>query len=677
MTPLLLALNAARAWPGGSPICNAETFRLPGGNYGAVEDGAVPKLECTLNGCTLSSSRPFKGFLLGVDGGFLGFDANDAKKVVSNPDCVTHIGKDKKFEISVTLQPLLVVRTVRALVVYERQVGGNAHVYQAVEALVPAETVDDTESPIIIVGGGPGGLGAARYLDLLKRKYVLYEQGENIPDPFWSEMLADVEGVFDGTADRYKTFAPLGAAGPTLGIGLGGTQNVNGAVFAPGTAADLAKSLGVSVPQAKQAQEFVDGWVEHDDNVERPDSVDVAMMWAPLDNADPDYATLYIFNQKMARRSIAYDKKTQTTFTPTPGVGEIKFRKKVERVTETTFEIDDGTIVEHSGIILAAGALSSPQLLGKTEFEVTNHGYLDSGLPDGVEKHTFTYSENFDEETMRAEGYADTVEIKMFMTTAYKQTATVGVGITEIKGGIKDPWHYMNTVDHTGMRVTGYNNVYIGDASALKVPFNCHTSMPAAAAGVLAAQALLGANLAPPKNVEASYATRARLFLAGLWVLGTGVTAHIVGSVYRKRTGKPPPSILGYVHYVCQPTGTVLVTVAAAWAAALRDPSAATGAHRILGWIVIGLLWANVFGGAYFKYQSLTDKNYNEETGKPHRITGYVITTLLMALAFTATVAGTGIDKNANAAAFAGILGLMLLLTFLPAKNEPVYSSVT
>ena len=599
----------------------------------------------------------------------MGFDTNNAKTVVGNSDCVTHIGKNKKASISVTLQPLSALRTVRALVVYDLQTG-NKHVYQAVDALVPAENVDNTESPIYIVGGGPGGLGAARYLDFLKRKYVLYEQGTNIPDDFWNEKLAD-------TATEYMDFSPLGA-GPTLGIGLGGTQNVNGAVFAPGTAADLANSLGVSVPQAKQAQEYVDGWVEHNDNVEHPDSVDVAMMWAPLDDANPDYATLYIANQKMARRSIAYDKETQTTFTPTDGVGEIRFGKKVERVTETTFKIDDGTIVEHSGIILAAGALSSPQLLGKDKFEVTNHGYRYTD-PDGdpPEKYTFEYSDNFATETMRADlPGTKVIEVEMFMTRAYKQTATVDGGITEIEDGIQDPYHYMNTVDHTGMRVTGYNNVFIGDASALKVPFNCHTSMPAAAAGVLAAKAILGVDLAPPKSVEAPYATRARLFLAGLWVIGVGVTAHIVSSVYRKRTGKPPPSFLGYVHYVCQPTGTILVTVAAAWAAALRDPSAATNAHRILGWTVIGLLWANVFGGAYLKYLWLTDKTYNEKTGKPHRITGYVITTLLMALAFTATVAGTGIDKTANAAAFAGILGLMLLLTFLPAKNEPVYSSL-
>ena len=682
MTPLLMALGVARAWPGGSPVCNAEMFQRPGGNNGAVEDGAVPKLECTSTECTLSSSEQFKGFLLGVDGGFSGFDTNNAKTVVGNSDCVTHIGKNEKSEISVTLQPLSAVRTVRALVVYGRQSGGYAHLYQAVEALVPADTVDNTESSIIIVGGGPGGLGAARYLDLLKRKYVLYEQGTNIPDDFWSEMLADVEGVFDGTAERYKTFAPLGT-GPTLGTGLGGTQNVNGAVFAPGTAADLANSLGVSVPQAKQAQEYVDGWVEHDDNVEHPDSVDVAMMWAPLDDADTDYATLHSYNQKMARRSIAYDKETQTTFTPTTGVGEIRFNQKVERVTDTTFEVD-GTTFEHSGIILAAGALSSPQLLGKTEFEVTNHGfrYTDPvGDPPG--KYTFEYSDNFATETMRADlPGPKVIEVEMFMTTAYKQTATVqtatvGGGITEIEGGIVDPWHYMNSVDHTGMRVTGYNNVYIGDASALKVPFNCHTSMPAAAAGVLAAQALLGADLAPLKSVEAPYATRARLFLAGLWILGVGVTAHIVGSVYHKRTGQSPPPILGYIHYACQPTGTVVVTVAAAWAAALRDPSAATNAHRILGWTVIGLLWANVFGGAYLKYLQLTDKEkYNDETGKPHRITGYVITTLLMALAFTATIAGTGIDKIANAAAFAGILGFMLLLTFVPEKEVPVYSSI-
>lgn len=601
-----------------------------------------------------------------MDGGFKGTDKY-SKVVASDPQCVTHKDNEFKSQVSVVLEPTLFVRTVRALVVYDTVY--PLHTYQAVEAQVPAENAPD-DDPIVIVGGGPGGLGAARYLESLNKKYVLYERGEQMSEDFWTSSL--LESMSD-----LPQYNPLGEGTyPTLYEGLGGNQNFNGAVFAPGTSADLANSLGVSEAQAKQAQDYVADWVVHDsDNVESPDFVDVGMMWAPTtEGGDTDFATLHSNNQKMARRSIAYD------FTPRSG--ELRLKEMVTRVTDTEYTVD-GTTYPHSGIILAAGALSSPQLLGRQQFEVTNHGYTVSFCTEEApEKYTFEYpdadgSTDLGKTEIMKAAFPNCVEngniqITMTMTEAFTHTARVTEDLPNTWGEneIDDPWHYMNTVDHTGMRVTGYNNVYIGDASALKVPFNCHTSMPAAAAGVLAAQALLGADLAPPESVDVSYETRARLFLAGLWVLGVGVTAHIVGSVYRKRTGQSPPPILGYIHYACQPTGTVLVTVSAAWAAALRDPSAATNAHRILGWTVIGLLWANVFGGAYFKYLSLTDKqNYTDETGKPHRITGYVITTLLMALAFTATVAGTGIDKTANAAAFAGILGFMLLLTFVPKSD--------
>ena len=53
-----------------------------------------------------------------------------------------------------------------------------------------------------------------------------------------------------------------------------------------------------------------------------------------------------------------------------------------------------------------------------------------------------------------------------------------------------DPWHYGGTVHHNRFKVM--DKVFIGDASAIRRPFNCHPSMPAAAIGILASQAALG-----------------------------------------------------------------------------------------------------------------------------------------------------------------------------------------
>ena len=241
----------------------------------------------------------------------------------------------------------------------------------------------------------------------------------------------------------------------------------------------------------------------------------------------------------------------------------------------------------------------------------------------------------------------------MEMTTPYQTTVKVGENLTWSPGGNghEDPWHYMGTVKHTHMLVDGFSNVYIGDASALKRPFNCHTSMPAAAAGVLAAQRLMGFEMGTPEDIEAPYAARARMFVAGLWVLAVGISAHILGVVFdRKRLGET-------IHYFCQPLGTVLITIAAAWSAIDDAPSSATVEHRILGWTTIAFLWSNVLGGVYLK---LADE-YPDQIGMVHRAAGYIITVLLAALAFTATVAGTGIDRIANAATFTAILGFLII----------------
>jgi len=637
---LLFVAAAAPAYSGGSHVCNANGNIIP---QGAITGGALPTLTCTHTNCTLTSPENFKGFLLGVEGGFTTHDTAIAKPVNSDGQCVTHISPAEKNTVEVELLPASTVRLVRAVIVYRKN--GPLHVYQAVNAHVPA-TNPPEQDPIVIVGGGPGGLGAARYFESLGVRYVLYEQGPAIPDSFWTEPLST-------NAEEYRKFKPLGENTLlVLGEGLGGTQNVNGAVYAPGTPDDLARSLGVPQPQAKQAQDLAALWIVHDTDVDKdPDSVNVGMMWAPLNESDPDRKTLHSENTKMARRSLAYNF--------VPNAGTVEYNSTVSEVTDTSFDVN-GVTLRHSGIILAAGALSSPQLLGKRSFDVTNHGFTvdnpcnPTASPASPDNYTFTYSENFDVETMTANypcGPISTgIKITMVMTTPYVQKVTVGEDFGVAAGQINDPWHYMNTVDHTGMRVSGYNRVFIGDASALKKPFNCHTSMPAAAAGVLAAQALLGADLAPPPpTMDAPYAARAKLFVAGLWVLGVGIAAHILGVVFDQKKVRN-------IHYIFQPTGTILVTIAAVWSAIDEAPSAASLEHRIIGWITIGLLWSNMAGGVYLKIAS----EDSTAMKAAHRSAGYIITILLGEQAFSATVAGTGINRIANAATFTAVLGVLI-----------------
>ena len=634
---LLLVLPlAAPAYPNGSPLCNAATAVAP--QPGELD--AMPlNLTCTQTECTLAAPKPFMGFVIGGAGPSISLPSN-ARRSGSN-ECITHSQRVSTSEISFSFTQSNIPRVIRATVVYSKQ---GSHLY------AQAETVAPSTKEIVIIGGGPGGLGAARYLESIKQRYTLYERGPDMEQTFWQTPI-------NTTEQQFRTFSPLGEnTNLKLGQGIGGTQNVNGAVYAPGTPRDLANSLEIGISQARQAQEIAAGFIDTRTVVKTPDFVDVAMMWAPIDDNNPDDATLNTINQKMARRSLAYG------FNPV--YGTVKTESHAESVNDTHFKVN-GSVYEHSGIILAAGALSSPQLLGHTEFTVINHAYREpKQVITSTERYTFDYP-NADTnagtlgslEVMTAALQPGvSLAITMEMTTPYQTTVKVGENLNwgeknNKLGGNEDPWHYMGTVKHTHMLVDGYSNVYIGDASALKRPFNCHTSMPAAAAGVLAAQRLMGLEMGTPEDIEAPYAARARMFVAGLWVLAVGISAHILGVVFDKQ------DVGRTVHYVCQPLGTVLITIAAAWSAIDDAPSSASVEHRILGWTTIALLWSNVLGGVYLK---LAD-TYPVQIGNVHRAAGYIITALLAALAFTATVAGTGIDRIANAATFTAILGVLII----------------
>lgn len=737
-----LAVSAARAYPGGAPHCNAEGHQIPGAGSPLIPNGAAIRLACTASECTVSTDvcatvvctadvcsdgmgrrrigdnccacpgdssaattpadTVFKGFLLG------GADVEYEQplpagvRLMGDARCVTHTVGANRTSVTVGIVPAAYPRKLHATVVFRASLGG--HVYQLADTIVPPGVAPSTPepgsstqqpassttegpsieraAPRVIVGGGPGGLGAARYFESVGVPYTLYERGDSAPSSLWTQPIA-------ATTAAHPTYAPLGGTERPLGMGIGGTQNINGAVYAPGTPEDLAASLGVHLPAARAAQSEAASYVPTRVVAKTPEWANVAMMWAPLDATDPDDATLNTLNTKMARRSLAYG------FAPV--VGTVVVNTAVTAVDDTHYVVD-GQRLPHAGLILAAGALQSPQLLGHDEFELLNHGFqfhpVDSPavvLPDGVMTPPNTYTFDYpsagnttlgNTEIMdAAANYAvlsdkfpakvGRVRVNMTMETTYRMWARKDRGVCAVPDfddaaacgmnhtyGVEDPWHYMGSVRHTNMRVDGYRSVYIGDASALQVPFNCHTSMPAAASGVLAAQALLGLTVGDTVYAAptAPYETRALLFLAGLWVLAVGITAHVIGRVLEL------PTLRETVHYVCQPVGTVLVTVAAAWSAYEREhngaASAASEAHRIVGWTTIGLLWLNALGGVSLK----TTDPYNALAGLGHRYSGYIIVVFLGAQAFTASVEGTGIERDVNAIDYAALLGVVLLI---------------
>lgn len=636
----------------GAPYCNLNGPTIPSGI--SLDDPF--NFTCTESSCTISASKNIAGFVVSGVSSFSSLPAQS--KLIGSGKCLTHSQKLSQKVIEVGINLNSDSRTVYATVVYGKNSNGN-HLYN-----YAAYSVPDPDSKIFIIGGGPGGLGAAYYFESIGQNYTLYEQGPEINASFWEDPVLSNTWL--------RTFYPLGTGGPNLGQGLGGTQNINGAVFAPGTPSDLASSLGVDLSHAQQAQDTVAGHIDTAFVLKDPDWVNVSMMWAPINENDPDNASVTDANQKMKRRSLA------TNFSP--AYGTIIHNTKVRHISDTHLFIGDDKI-EYSKVILAAGALSSPQLLNKTEFTVLNHGYK---RVFGIQNNEIRFDyENANSKTKqlgnKEEMYANIpgygIIITMEMEHPFEwQASTAGNGsFTQNKGpeefdSYQDAYHYIGTVEHTELKVDGHDNVFVGDASALKKPFNCHTSMPAAAAGNLAAKKAMGMSLSSPQEGKLSqaYKTRAYLFLSGLWLLAAGVVAHVYARLTDSDTGN-------YIHYVFQFTATVLITFAAVLSASQAEPSMATTLHRTMGWTTIGFLWLNVAGGIAL---NVIDP-YPTALGKLHRYSGYTILILLSIMAFSAHVDGLDVDKIANAASFASVTLIIVLFAFpQQTEDELIYSEL-
>ena len=353
--------------------------------------------------------------------------------------------------------------------------------------------------------------------------------------------------------------------------------------------------------------------------------------------------------------------------------------------------VGDGDIV-----ILAAGALTSPQLLGqRRNICGHNHYYTAPGTVwnflDPVPTQHFQYFTGGWEHNI-ARMYVGPplmvvhLNISLQMdTTDIRECHNVGENYTTPAGAQgTQAWHYMGTIDHTLFSAPGLSRVFVGDASAILKPFNCHTSMPAAAAGVMAVQSALG-------TLEGQEATPTELeggqdrgwfmifFSVGTILLVAGIVCHWKGGLIKddaasKRWKKQ--------HYWLMPLGIVIIVTGVLTIKRGR-PSVLYGDfayHKGLGIALIVWMALQSVAGSWVKvknkaWEAEVEKDPSKKNKKPphakekqmHRASGFLLMLVLTVMIAHVAIAGAGPISNYNGATayrvLAGITAGLTLLT--------------
>lgn len=587
-----LVLGSSSGPAGG---CTLGDFTMPANGRKSTE---IATLTCIEQSCVLSSSVPFRGFAVSSKTSKLQSEASNSELTLDG-HCLSHTNNDLKSSVRFTTSKDTSV--LYATVVYEHAVSG--HLYGLASTLV-------NPGIFYVVGGGPGGLGAARRLAELNATVILYEAGTKTPVNFNAPIMHSYQSNAPETAI-------MNVLGERLGKGLGGTQNINGAVFAPGTPEDLAMSLGVSVGLAEHAQKIATGYVPHDSGYH--DAPPVGMMWKCINTSKCDEGSSVSANVLMARRSIAYDAIPENIQVVENCVVESVSNTQITVSAQSkSAECADVALTPSKSVIVAAGALTSPRLLGATTITNWNHYYtlalnFLSANPGNVNygKQKFLYETHGSNmyEINKAtlvlpEGqlgpgtpmgvYEIIVNMSMYPTAreTHKFPDKTTLSTDYAKQGFPDAtatnppvqsWHYAGSVSHTMFRVDGKSNpnIYIGDASALMKPFNCHTSMPAVAAGVLAAETAMGMHSGSPKT-QLLADTAPIMFVTGAWVLLIGILLHQFADTKK-------------LHYYVMPLGIVIIVygVIVAHTSDVRlkeDTMHATSAYVVLGFMGIQMV---------------------------------------------------------------------------------------
>ena len=118
--------------------------------------------------------------------------------------------------------------------------------------------------------------------------------------------------------------------------------------------------------------------------------------------------------------------------------------------------------------------------------------------------------------------------------------------------GRKQAWHFAGTMNHTRSKISGTQRLFTGDAGALKTPFNCHTSMPAAAAGILAAHGAMGVPVSAldgvvvDQHINAETPTVKELVSTYVWffLFALYVVSDARGIVYKRPEGPTQSKVI-------------------------------------------------------------------------------------------------------------------------------------
>lgn len=473
-----------------------------------------------------------------------------------------------------------------------------------------------------MIDGGPGGISAARLLESYNASVHLLERGPDLPSGFYEQLITK---TYLDSLPSTRTCQPLGdGTTPTIACQYSGNLGANGKIYARGTSEDLAKSAGVSVKNAATAQSLAASYVEVDEGL---------YMWKCVNASACDRSFTTSSNTEVYRRSVAF--KDGAPWKP----ARVTFDTTVRYVSKDLIRFWNGSAIHlkpGDKIIVAAGALTTPQLLNQTTWTGWNHYYKVTPLWAAVNEQSIAYDPATRVETnianVMVNGTATAIKIEMLMEHDVVETFDVNQSYTPTGQGdfLLDAWHYGGTVG----RLHYEENIFIGDASALATPFNCHTSMPAAAAGVLAGQRALNilAEDTPSSSKVGGLTTVGAWFATGTFLLALAVVAHILGG---RAGSRAVNDLLFNLHYALASIAVVIISIGVAVAASQRnaklqhsDRGGSGGGHYYVGYVTLGWLWLQaIFGAVLNAYPDLKTR-----AGWTHRIPAVLLFALLLYL---------------------------------------------
>jgi len=462
---------------------------------------------------------------------------------------------------------------------------------------------------VYIIGAGPGGLAAAHYLQSKNVNFTIFERGSSEPANFYQFPIAlTYHGRFLETNNEYKYY-PLANSLPFLAQMIGGTQNVNGGIYSPGSAEDIARSANVALNDSRRALDFVNTIMESRKIGD--------FMWAPGLNGY-DFGTTAAANERMERRSLAYNLSS-----------DIRARIQTNRrvIELRSREIDFGsteiiTLTPKDRVILAAGALTSPQLIRQTKFCGWNHyfntSFSNSNPPILNQSISYDRTTRIETNIAAISGMGpdvNTVTIEMLMEHGIKECFEVGQEYNHNSAFGSDPWHYAGTIRSDRTQIS--DNVFSGDASLFQTPFNCHTSGAASVAGVLAAMRILGELEEPQQNNLSGLDGLTKVgvwYAVGAFLIIIAIIAHVFS--------------FWNTHYVLATAGVVAITVGVATSHNGYVKNNNSG-HYYVGYVALGWLWAQaIFGYILTRIPGETKKKY----GWLHRVSAILLFILLIYL---------------------------------------------